>query len=116
MLQHSRMPPALRVGVVSLRAGVRHPAWQGASRFSGHSRGPSLLIVPVCSSQKYRHYIGNRHYPAHCRSRLFPSVPSDFTGTEAGNRHYSIGTAEGPLPLYVWRNCMPEFGFAVRLV
>ena len=29
-----------------------------------------------------------------------PSVPGDFTGTTADNRHDSTGTIEGPLPKY----------------
>lgn len=34
-------------------------------------------------------YSDNLHYPAHCLPHcLIPSVPSDFTGTVAGNRHY----------------------------
>ena len=28
---------------------------------------------------------------------IFPYVPCDFTGTIAGNRHYSTSTIEGPL-------------------
>ena len=46
---------------------------------------------------KYRHYGGNRHYSAYCQYWLFPSVRSDFTGTVAGNRHYSTGTIQGSL-------------------
>ena len=45
---------------------------------------------------KYWHYSGNREYSANCHDLLFPSVPSDFTGTIAGNRHYSTSTIEGP--------------------
>ena len=37
---------------------------------------------------KYRHCSGNRHYSAYCHCWLFLSVPRDFTGTIAGNRHY----------------------------
>ena len=55
------------------------------------SKGPS--VVPVSVGQKYRHYIvGNRHFSAYCRW-LFPSVPSDFTGTVAGKRHYHYATS-----------------------
>ena len=38
---------------------------------------------------KYWPYSGNRHYSEYPLDSLFPSVPSDFTGTVAGNRHYS---------------------------
>ena len=34
---------------------------------------------------------------SHTATTLFPSVPSDFTGTIEGNRHYSTGTTEGAL-------------------
>ena len=39
-----------------------------------------------------RHYSGNRHYSAYRHFSLFPCVPSGFTGTIAGNLHYSTGT------------------------
>ena len=42
--------------------------------------------------EKYRHYGGNRHYSVHCQYWLFPSMPSDLTGTIKGNRHYSTCT------------------------
>ena len=43
---------------------------------------------------KYWHHSGIRHYSAYCRYWLFPYVPTDFTCTKAGNRHYSTGTIE----------------------
>ena len=55
---------------------------------------PHSLVVPLlCRCLHYRgkylHYSGNRHYSARCHHVLVvPSVPSDFTGTAAGNRHY----------------------------
>ena len=55
-------------------------------------------MAPVCASQKYRRYYGNLNYSAYCHYSLLPSVPSDFTGTIAGNQHYSTRTIEGPLP------------------
>ena len=58
--------------------------------------GPS--IEPVCACWKYRHYSGIRSYSVCYHYSLFPSVPSDFTGTIAGNRHCSTGVIEGPLP------------------
>ena len=57
------------------------------------SSGPSIAPVGV----KHRQSSGNRHYSACCHCWLLPSLPSDFTGTIAGNRHYSTGTTEGPL-------------------
>ena len=53
---------------------------------------------------KYRHYNGNRQYSGYCRYWLFLSVPSDFTGTIAGNRHYSNGTIEALLLSFVAEN------------
>ena len=58
-------------------------------------------MVPVCASRKYGHCTGNRHYSAYNHYWLFPSVPSNFTDTIAGNRHYSSGIIEGPLLLFV---------------
>ena len=49
---------------------------------------------------KHRHYSGSWHCSAYGHFWLFLSVPSDSTGTIAGNRHYSSGTIEGP-PLYL---------------
>ena len=49
-------------------------------------------IVPACASGKNRHYSGNRHYSAYYHYRLFPMGPNNFTGTIAGDRHYSTGT------------------------
>ena len=46
---------------------------------------------------KYRPYNGNQHYAKYGHWRLFPVVPSDFTGITAGNRHYSTGATEGTL-------------------
>ena len=62
---------------------------------SNYSSGSS--IVPVCVRREYPHYSGNRHYSACCHYWLFLPMPCDFTGTIAGNRHYSTGTIEGPL-------------------
>ena len=56
--------------------------------------------MPVRDSRKYQHYSGNRHYSEYCHYWLSPAVPRDFTGTIAGNRHYSTGTIEGNI-LYV---------------
>ena len=53
--------------------------------------------MPVCVRREYPHYSGNRHYSACCHYWLFLPMPSDFTGTIAGNRHYSTGTIEEPL-------------------
>lgn len=63
-----------------------------------YRNGPS--IVPLCASRKYRHCRGNRHYSPFCHYLLLPSVPSGFTGTIVGNKHYSTGTLEGTLLLY----------------
>ena len=60
-----------------------------------YSSGPS--VMPVYAIGKCRHYIGNqhyscnRHYSSHCYYKLFASVPSDFTCTISGSRHYSTG-------------------------
>ena len=51
----------------------------------------------VCARQQYRLHSGNRHYSGHCHTGSSPSVPRDFTGAIAGNRHYSTGTIEGLL-------------------
>ena len=50
------------------------------------SKYPSTATV--CASRNYRHCSGNRHYTAYYYHWLFPYVPSDSTGTIAGNRHY----------------------------
>ena len=54
---------------------------------------------------KSRHDGGNRHYPACCHYWLFPLVPSDLTGTIAGNRLYPTGAIEGP-PLACSTACL----------
>ena len=48
------------------------------------------LAVPVCARQQCRHYSGTRYYP-HTATIANPnatSVPSDSTGTKAGNRSF----------------------------
>ena len=67
------------------------------SRVSVLSRsGPS--IVPVYMPQPhYRHCGGNRPYSAHCHIGHSHLCQAIFTGTVAGDRHYSIGTVERPL-------------------
>ena len=65
-----------------------------------------LSIPLVCVRRKCWHYSGNRHCYANYNYWLFPSVPSGFTGTIAGNRHYSTGTIEGP-PLHLYRRRHP---------
>ena len=42
----------------------------------------------VTPAGKHRHYSGIWHYSAFCHFWYIPHVPSDFTGTIAGNRHY----------------------------
>ena len=86
---------------------LRHPRPLEAPRDAGRERDSANCnvraytngssVVPVCASRKHRHYSGNRHYSAYYHCSLFPSVPSDFAGTIAGNRHYSTGTTAGPL-------------------
>ena len=61
-------------------------------------------------SGMWRHYSGNRHYSAHCHYLLFPSVPSDATGTISGNRHHSTGTIEGPIPYGVTQSTSTHYG------
>ena len=69
------------------------------------SSGPP--IAPICAllreiqeqkRQTRRYYSACSHY------WLFPSVPSDFTGTKADNRHYSTGSIDGLL-LYCTMYC-----------
>lgn len=54
---------------------------------------PALLRL----RRKYGRYSGNEHYSANFEHYLFPSVPSDVTGTTVGNRHCSTGTIQEPL-------------------
>ena len=87
-----RVPLAPAEGLV-LESQVRASfcAGQGCLRCNS-TRGIAVVdpsIVPVCASRKYWHYSGgNRHHSAYGHYALFPFVPSDFTGSMAGNRHY----------------------------
>ena len=75
-------------------AGSAAPLWVTSSRI------PARVIQywPLCSAnntrqpQQHRHQI--QRQPA---LWLIPSVPSDFTGTIAGNRPYSTGTTKRSL-------------------
>ena len=65
----------------------------------GNGQGGEMynaVAVPIlcryCFSQKYRHYRSNRHYSAHSHYLMFPSVPSDFTGTVYGLNRQCRGT------------------------
>ena len=60
---------------------VLHHHFLCARHVDLNSSDPSIL--PVCASRKYWHCSGNRHWLCW----LFPSVPSDFTCTIAGNLH-----------------------------
>ena len=52
----------------------------------------------------YVHYREkHRHYSTYCHYWLFPSVPSEFTGTIADSRHYR-GTSI--VPWYALRCCL----------
>ena len=54
--------------------------------------------MPVCARHQYLRYSGNRHYILRTLPYWsIPSVPSDSTGTIAGNQHYSTLTPERPL-------------------
>ena len=52
---------------------------------AGLCSSTASVVPPKCLCAhyrgKYRHYVGNRHYTAYCHYWWFPSVSSDFTGT-----------------------------------
>ena len=83
------------------------------SRSAHERRRPRVQCVHYRG--KYRHYSGNRHYSAHCDCWRFPFVPSDFTGTIAGSRHYSIGATGGPPP-YSSSVCYHKYCIIVRRI
>ena len=62
----------------------------------GYTSGPSVVPVQYAPGNNTGTiYSGNLHYSAHCHThRSIPSVPSDFTGTMAGNRHYGRATID----------------------
>ena len=70
-------------------------AYESVIPSSRYSSCPS--IVPICASQRHRHYSGMRHCSVYCHYWLSPVVPSNFTGTLAGNRHCLTGIIEGPI-------------------
>ena len=67
-------------------------------------------------SRKYGHCSSNRHYSAYCHYCLVPYVPSDFTSTIAGNRHYrGTSTVILLLPLFSSSLLTPRFINCPRL-
>lgn len=56
-------------------------------------------VGPVGACRKHRHYCGNRHYSGCCRCWLFSCVPSDFTGSNAGDWYYRGATTNGCVAL-----------------
>ena len=63
--------------------------------------------VPAYVNRKCRHYSGSRHHSNYCYFMLFPSAPSDYTGTVSGNRYnptsHPTSHIEGPLSHVVVR-------------
>ena len=81
---------------------IPHALWRvtGTTAAIDTIRILSLLVVSICAKRFHMHYGGkpallnrhysrNQHYSDRCHYWLFPSVPSDFTGTITSNRHCS---------------------------
>ena len=81
--------------------------WPLYSAGCRYSAGNTSTITATGKCRKHQHYNVNRHYSACCHCWLFPLVPSDFTGTIAGDRRYSTGAIEVPL-LLLSKNAAPR--------
>ena len=101
---HAQLEPRIRRGIkksvlpkfagleiwhAQLESGCRyemnHMVKQQTMPGIGYSNAPFMVLK--YSSRYYRHFTSNGHFSVHIHDWLFPLVPSDCTGTIAGNRH-----------------------------